>query len=108
MTKPEFFRTRLRNKGQITVPGEIRTILGAEEGDELVFLVDEKGKIIVDRIRMIPPDQVWFWSERWQQLEREVQDEIENNKIAHFDSAEATLKFLHKAAGETDAEDNND
>jgi AbrB family looped-hinge helix DNA binding protein len=108
MNDTTYYRTRLRVKGQVTVPGEIRTILGAEEGDELVFRVDENKRVIVERVQFIPPDQAWFWSERWQRLEREVQEDLEKNKIQQFDSIEDTLSFLKKAAGGSDAEDTTD
>jgi len=105
MIDKTFFRTRLRVKGQVTVPGEIRDLLGVEEGDELVFMVDEKGRVIVERVQIIPPDQAWFWSERWQRLEREVQQDIEKNKIHQFDSDDDAVRFLNEAAGEYNAED---
>ena len=108
MSDISYYRTRLRVKGQVTVPGEIRTFLGAEEGDELVFMVDENGRVIVERAQLIPPDQAWFWSERWQRLEREVQQDIEKNRIHQFDSTEETLNFLNKAARGDNAEDRTD
>ena len=105
MSDISYFRTRLRVKGQITVPGEIRDILGVNEGDELVFLIDENGRVIVERVQLIPPDQAWFWSERWQRMERDAQQDITKNRIQQFDSIEETLSFLNKAAGENNAED---
>lgn len=105
MNDKTYFRTRLRVKGQVTVPGEIRDLLGAEEGDELVFMVEENGRVIVERVQIIPPDQSWFWSERWQRLEREVQQDIEKNRIHQFDSSDDAVRFLNEAAGEYDAED---
>lgn len=108
MSDNSYYRTRLRHKGQVTVPGEIRGILGAEEGDELVFIVDEDGRVAVERLQIIPPDQAWFWSERWQRLEREVQQDIERSKIHQFNSAQDALSFLNKAAGGSDAKDTID
>lgn len=105
MSDVSYYRTRLRVKGQITIPGEIRNILGAEEGDELVFTVDEKGRVIVERAQFIPPDQAWFWSERWQRMEREVQQDIEKNHVHNFDSVEETLRFLNADGGGNHAED---
>jgi AbrB family looped-hinge helix DNA binding protein len=100
-----FYRSRLRVKGQVTVPGEIRDLLGAEEGDELLFLIDENGRVIVERVQMIPPDQAWFWGERWQRLEREAQQDIEKKKIHTFDSSKDAVRFLNEDAGGYDAED---
>jgi len=71
------FKTRLRAKGQVTLPGEIREMLELSEGDDLLFFVDEKGQVVIERGRVIPPDQAWFWTERWQRIEREAQADIE-------------------------------
>ena len=108
MAENTILRSRLRVKGQITVPTEIRNLLRVEEGDELVFLVDEDGRVYIERVQIIPPDQAWFWRERWQRMEREAQKDIENKRLHHFDSTEDTLEFLNNAAGENDATNNFD
>jgi len=46
------FKTRLRAKGQVTLPGEIRELLGLREGDDLLFFLDEKGQVVVERERV--------------------------------------------------------
>ena len=108
MSNTSYYRTRLRNKGQVTIPGAIRNVLGVEEGDELVFMTDENGRVVVERVQLIPPDQAWFWSERWQRLEREAQQDIEKNRVHQFNTAEETINFLKKAAGGNNAEDTTD
>jgi len=100
----QFLKSRLRVKGQVTIPVEIRNILGAEEGDELVFMADENGRVTIERVQIIPPEQAWFWSERWQRLEKEVQQDFETNKTHLFESFEQAKKFLDNAAGDEDAE----
>jgi len=99
-----FFKSRIRPKGQVTIPSEIRSILDVKEGDDLIFHMDEKGRVIVDRARIIPPDQAWFWSEHWQQMEREVQVDIDAGNLLEFDNMEDAIKFLHEAAEEEDAD----
>ena len=97
-----FFKSRIRPKGQVTIPSEIRSILDVKEGDDLIFHMDEKGRVIVDRARIIPPDQAWFWSEHWQQMEREVQADIEAGNVLEFDNIEDCIEYLDKVE---DAED---
>jgi AbrB family looped-hinge helix DNA binding protein len=92
------YKTRLRRKGQITVPGEIRSLLNAKEGDDLVFYIDEQNHIIIERARIIPPDQAWFWTEHWQQMEREAQAEIDAGDVLSFDNVQDALKYLHDSA----------
>jgi antitoxin MazE len=88
MERKNFYKVRMGHKGQITVPGEIRSVLGVEEGDDVVFHVDEQGQVIIEQAHTIPPDQAWFWTERWQQLEKEAQADIKAGRIIEHDSIE--------------------
>ena len=94
MERKNFYKIRMRHKGQITVPGEIRSILGVEEGDDVVFHLDEQGRVIIERARTIPPDQAWFWTERWQQMEKEAQDDIDAGRIMEHHSIEDLINDL--------------
>jgi AbrB family looped-hinge helix DNA binding protein len=96
MGSATFFKSRIRPKGQVTIPSEIRSILDLKEGDDLIFHLDEKGRVIVDRARIIPPDQAWFWSEHWQQMEREVQADIDAGNVLEFDNIEDFIEYLDK------------
>lgn len=105
MVSKSFYKSQLRAKGQITVPAEVRSILGAEEGDDLVFYTDEQGRVTISRAQIIPPDQAWFWSERWQKLEREAEEDIAAGRIYQFGDLVSALAALDQAADEADADD---
>jgi AbrB family looped-hinge helix DNA binding protein len=95
----------MRAKGQVTIPGEVRELLNAREGDDLVFRANEKGQVIVERAQIIPPDQAWFWTERWQRMEREAQADIEAGRTTHYENVEkaiSDLEALEDAEGRTD------
>ncbi len=92
------YRSRLRAKGQITLPAAVRSLLDLDEGDELVFTINEEGRIIVDRLHTIPPDQAWFWSERWQKMEREAQADIEAGRVTHHANAGEAIEALEELA----------
>ena len=100
-----FYKSRLRNKGQITVPSEGRQVLGVGEGDDLLFSVDEHGRILVSRAQIIPPDQAWFWNERWQHLEKAAQADLETGAVVEFDNIEAAIAALDQLDAGEDAED---
>jgi AbrB family looped-hinge helix DNA binding protein len=93
-----FYKSRLRAKGQVTVPSEIRTTLDLNEGDDLAFYINESGQVVVDRLQTIPPDQVWFWTERWQQMEREAQADIEAGKVHRFSNVDDAIAHLQGIA----------
>jgi AbrB family looped-hinge helix DNA binding protein len=49
-------QAKLTSKGQITVPREVRQVLGVEAGDKLVFESDEKGI----RVRPVRSQSTFF------------------------------------------------
>lgn len=105
MVNKSIYKSRLRTKGQITLPAEIRSALGAEEGDDLVFYTDPQGRVTISRAQIIPPDQAWFWSERWQKLEHEAEEDIEAGRVYTFGDLESALTALDQAVNESDADD---
>ena len=68
---------RVQEKGQVTIPPSVRALLGVEAGDDVTFWRNEAGQVVITKAQMISPDQAWFWTERWQRMEQEVQDDVE-------------------------------
>jgi AbrB family looped-hinge helix DNA binding protein len=99
------YKSRLRNKGQITVPQEIRAFLGVEEGDDLLFYTDNAGRVLVSRAQIIDPGQAWFWSDRWQRMEQEAQTDLEAGRIVEYTSIAEALAALDEIPADNDAED---
>jgi AbrB family looped-hinge helix DNA binding protein len=99
------YKSRLRNKGQITVPQEIRNLLGAEEGDELLFSTDEDGPVVICRAQIVDPEQAWFWTERWQRMEREAQADLEAGRVVEYSTVKEALAALDEIPAGDDAED---
>jgi len=92
----EYFKTRVRPKGQVTLPGEIRDLLGLHEGDDLAFSLNEHGQVVISRLDVIPPDQAWFWTEQWQRAEREAQADIQAGRVRHYGSVDEAIAALEK------------
>ena len=105
MSEQTIHHTRIRPKGQITLPGKIRQLLDVKEGDDLIFRVEDDNRISIERAQLIPASQAWFWSERWQGMERAAQADIAAGKTQRFDSAGQALNFLHSAPESDDAAD---
>jgi AbrB family looped-hinge helix DNA binding protein len=99
------YKSRLRNKGQVTVPQEIRTLLGVEEGDDLLFYTDKAGRVVVSRAQIIEPEQAWFWSDRWQFMEHEAQSDLDTGRIVEYANIAEALAALDKIPADDDAED---
>jgi len=100
-----YYKTRLRGRGQITIPPEIRERLGIREGADLLFYVNETGQVIVEHAQIVDPEQTWFWTEKWQQAERESRADYEKGEYFEFDNAAEAIRFLD-ALDEEDAKRN--
>jgi AbrB family looped-hinge helix DNA binding protein len=94
----EYFKTRVRPKGQVTLPSEIRNLLGLNEGDDLAFSLNEQGQVIITRLEVIPPDQAWFWTEQWQKAEREAQADIDAGRVHRYANIDEAVSALEKRA----------
>ena len=93
-----FYKTRLRGRGQITLPPEIRKRLKVGEGDDVLFFVNEKGQVVIDQVHIIDPEQAWFWTERWQKATRESIEDFEKGDFVEFGDMEEAIKYLNEYA----------
>ncbi len=94
---------QVRKKAQVTLPLSVRKELGIEEGDFLEIRV-ENGEAVVRVKKLIDKDQAWFWTKRWQEGEREADEDIKAGRVHHFDNVEDAISHLHKQARKYDEE----
>lgn len=87
-------RSKVRDKGQLTLPHAVRAALGVDTGDEVEFVVLASGQVAIHGLKMIPADQAWFWNESWQRGEREASEDIENRRVETYKDSESFLDFI--------------
>ncbi len=76
-------------KGGIVFPKEVRA------GVELVEIERREDGVIELRPKVaVDASQSWFWSERWQQMEREADADIQAGRVRRFDSVDDFLAEL--------------
>jgi hypothetical protein len=63
------------------------------DGDIFQVQLDE-GKVVLVPMKLIPADQAWFWSENWQEGEREAEADLVAERVATFDHADDLIKDL--------------
>jgi antitoxin PrlF len=90
------YRVRVRGKGQVTLPDVLRKKLHISEGDELTVRVTGD-RMVMETLQVIPPDQSWFWSERWQRMKREAQADIDAGRVKKYATPEEAITALKKA-----------
>jgi AbrB family looped-hinge helix DNA binding protein len=86
--------TQLREKSQITIPKEVIRKLNLKAGDSIDIDIEDN-KIILKPVVVIPKDQAWFWSNEWQQNEKQADKDIKNGKTKKFNSAQELFDDLN-------------
>ena len=90
---PKLPRTRLRPKGQLTLPPAVQRALRINVGDEVAFEQTDRG-VLVSGLHAIPSEQAWFWSDRWQEMEREVDAHVARGEVMTHESVDDFLAHL--------------
>lgn len=86
---------QIRKNFQITLPAVIRQRLGLSVGDLLETQLKD-GKIIIVPKKTVNADQAWFWTNEWQQAEREAEADIRSGRVKKFKNVEDLIKELDK------------
>jgi len=94
MTESNSELVQLRSKSQLTLPSFVRKTLGLDEGDLLDVTVRD-GEIVLRPKRVIDQSQAWFWSQRWQDGERQAANDISTGATHTFSDGAAAVEFLH-------------
>jgi antitoxin MazE len=89
---------QLRKKAQLTLPLSVRKKLGLKEGDFVDVQVRDR-EIVLKVKKLIDREQAWFWTKRWQEGEKEAEEDIKAGRVYEFPNADTAITALHKEAG---------
>ena len=84
----------VQSRGLIAIPTAIRRHFGLDQPGAQVEVIEREGEIVLRPHVAVPADQAWFWSERWQQREREADDAVAAGRVAVVDGVEELLADL--------------
>jgi bifunctional DNA-binding transcriptional regulator/antitoxin component of YhaV-PrlF toxin-antitoxin module len=86
---------KMSRRGTITLPREVRKDLG----DAGIFEVERRSDGVIELRPQVAEDasQRWYWTDRWQQMEREADASIAAGRVTHFEDADAFLADLDAA-----------
>ncbi len=85
--------SKVTRHGQITLPVQVRKSLGIEEGDLVeIEVIDEKAVLVPKRL--VDKNQAYFWTKKWQEGEKEADEDIKTGRVKEFGSAEELIKDL--------------
>ena len=86
---------QIRKKAQLTLPASVRQKLGIEEGD-FVDVQIKDGDIVLKVMKLINREQAWFWTQRWQNGEKEAEEDIHSGRVHKFENSGDAISFLHR------------
>ncbi len=85
---------QIRSNGQITLPTALRRKANLKEGDMLVADLEEDGSIRLTPQVAIDRSQAYFWTKRWQEGERQADEDIKAGRVKKFDNVEDLIADL--------------
>ena len=85
--------SRIREKGQVTLPREIREAAHLEPGDHVMIEVVEEG-VLMRPQKMVDASQAWFWTPEWQAGERKASSDIASGRVTTHTTDEDFLNSL--------------
>jgi AbrB family looped-hinge helix DNA binding protein len=67
----------IQTRGNLVLPAEIRKRHHLDEPGAQVEVIERDDGVIELRPHVaVPADQAWFWTDRWQKMEREVDEHL--------------------------------
>lgn len=85
---------KLGQRGTFTLPKQLREGL---DGNTLFEAVRREDGVIELRPQTtIDSSQAWYWTERWQKMEREADADIAAGRLKTFDDVESFLAYLDR------------
>jgi len=87
--------SKVTRHGQITLPASVRKRLGIEEGDLVEIEVEDERAVLMPK-KLVDKNQAYFWTKRWQEGEREADEDIKAGRVKTFASVDELIKDLDK------------
>ena len=88
---------RIKRHYQITLPVGLRKKLNIDIGD-YVEVENKNGDIVMRPVKVVHPDQEYFYTREWQEGEAQADKDIaKGDVVGPFDNIKDSLKALKKA-----------
>jgi len=91
----------IQERGVVALPADLRRRYNLKPGDQLAIGEAEDGRLELIPLVAIPASQQWFWTERWQRMEREVDEHIAGGEETTFPDSESFLEHLDQLTRES-------
>ena len=78
-------------RGVVALPADVRRRLHLDESGAQVEITEREDGVLA---LPVPADQRWFWEDRWQQREKEVDQHVAAGRVTVHDDGDAFLGHL--------------
>jgi bifunctional DNA-binding transcriptional regulator/antitoxin component of YhaV-PrlF toxin-antitoxin module len=78
-----------QTRGTLALPADLRRRHNLDQPGAQVRVVErEDGVVELHPLTPVPADQAWFWTERWQRMEREADADVAAGRVTTHDTVE--------------------
>jgi bifunctional DNA-binding transcriptional regulator/antitoxin component of YhaV-PrlF toxin-antitoxin module len=85
----------VQSRGTVALPADLRRRLRLDQRDAQIKLVEhDDGRIELVPVVAVPADQAWFWTARWQQMEREADADVAAGRTKVVDGLDELLEVF--------------
>ncbi len=91
------YHVALQSRGTLALPAELRKRHHLNAPGAQVRIVErDDGVLELYPMAAVPADQCWFWTERWQRMEREADEDIAAGRVRQHENVDDLLSALDK------------
>lgn len=91
----------IQSRGTVTLPPDLRRRYHLDRPGAQVRVVErDDGVIELHPLVPVPAGQAWFWTERWQAMEREADEDITAARVLVTDGPDEFLAALAESPDE--------
>ena len=85
----------IQARGTVALPADLRRRLRLDRDNAQVHLIEhEDGRLELRPVVTIPADQAWFWTERWQAMEREADADVAAGRATVVEGIDELIALL--------------
>jgi bifunctional DNA-binding transcriptional regulator/antitoxin component of YhaV-PrlF toxin-antitoxin module len=85
----------VQSRGTLALPIDLRRRLRLDQENAQVQLIEhDDGRVELVPVVVVPADQSWFWTDRWQEMEREADADIAAGRATVVDGLEGLIAHL--------------
>lgn len=84
----------IQSRGTIALPADLRRRLHLDQPNAQVELIERDGRVELLPVVAVPADQAWFWTDRWQRMEREADADVAAGRTTVVDGAAGLLALF--------------